>query len=148
MVCSQRSKNVRVFTGSFPATRMRRVRRHDWSRRLVSKPTSTDDLIWPLFVFDGQGRQAVEICPVLTASVREICGQFEHVTWESQYPQFSCRPISENRRCSRSRQSRQSCLPDGSMNQEVGDRIGIICEWPGSYSSHGQDGLFGTVTLQ
>ena len=50
--------------GPFPATRMRRVRRHAWSRRLVAETQlSASDLIWPLFVFDGPGRQAVESLP-------------------------------------------------------------------------------------
>ena len=40
--------------GPFPSTRMRRVRRHDWSRRLVSECNlSVNDLIWPLFVHDA-----------------------------------------------------------------------------------------------
>ena len=41
--------------GAYPATRLRRVRRHDWSRRLVREAQlSVDDLIWPLFVSDGK----------------------------------------------------------------------------------------------
>ena len=39
----------------FPATRMRRVRQHDWSRRLVAEHhLSVADLIWPVFVQEGQ----------------------------------------------------------------------------------------------
>jgi porphobilinogen synthase len=38
----------------FPATRLRRLRRHDWSRRLVAETfLSPSDFIWPLFVIDG-----------------------------------------------------------------------------------------------
>ncbi len=40
--------------GAFPRTRMRRNRRHAWSRRLVRENSlSTDDLIWPVFVREG-----------------------------------------------------------------------------------------------
>ncbi len=40
---------------SFPATRMRRNRKADWSRRLVAENAlSCDDLIWPVFVIDGE----------------------------------------------------------------------------------------------
>jgi porphobilinogen synthase len=40
--------------GRFPTTRLRRNRREDWSRRLVSEnKLSTDDLIWPVFVQEG-----------------------------------------------------------------------------------------------
>ncbi len=42
----------------FPATRLRRLRRHDWSRRLVAESTlSPSDFIWPLFVIDGDGKR-------------------------------------------------------------------------------------------
>ena len=42
-------------TASFPGTRLRRNRRHDWSRRLVRENTLTpDDLIWPVFVREGR----------------------------------------------------------------------------------------------
>ncbi len=40
----------------FPATRMRRLRAHDFSRRLVREHgLSVDDLILPVFVIEGQG---------------------------------------------------------------------------------------------
>ena len=39
----------------FPAIRMRRNRKSEWSRRLVSENTLTaSDLIWPMFVIDGE----------------------------------------------------------------------------------------------
>jgi porphobilinogen synthase len=42
----------------FPATRMRRNRRSEWARRLVRESTLTAaDLIWPIFVVDGQSRR-------------------------------------------------------------------------------------------
>ena len=45
-------------SGQFPSTRMRRVRRHDWSRRLVRETHLTvDDLIWPVFVQEGVNRR-------------------------------------------------------------------------------------------
>ena len=43
---------------AFPALRMRRLRRADWTRRLVAETTlSASDFIWPLFVIDGQKRR-------------------------------------------------------------------------------------------
>ncbi|HWA03086.1 MAG TPA: porphobilinogen synthase [Rhizomicrobium sp.] len=43
---------------SFPAIRMRRLRRHEWSRRLVAESVLTPaDFIWPLFVIEGSGRR-------------------------------------------------------------------------------------------
>jgi porphobilinogen synthase len=51
--------------GRFPERRMRRARRDDFTRRLVRESTlSADDLILPIFVFDGTGApQAVASMP-------------------------------------------------------------------------------------
>ncbi|HEU4352952.1 MAG TPA: porphobilinogen synthase [Burkholderiales bacterium] len=43
--------------GSFPALRMRRMRRHEFSRRLMRETTlSAGDLIYPVFMLDGKTR--------------------------------------------------------------------------------------------
>ena len=49
----------------FPATRMRRLRQADWSRRLVSETSlSPADLIWPVFVIEGENeKEAVGSMP-------------------------------------------------------------------------------------
>ncbi len=45
-------------TRGYPATRLRRTRQADWSRRLVRQSTLTpDDLIWPIFVMDGKSER-------------------------------------------------------------------------------------------
>lgn len=50
---------------SFPATRMRRMRADDFSRRLMRETVLTpDDFIWPVFVIEGEDRvEAVESMP-------------------------------------------------------------------------------------
>jgi porphobilinogen synthase len=46
------------FTGRFPAKRMRRMRRDDFSRRLARETRlSADDFIYPVFVHGGDNRQ-------------------------------------------------------------------------------------------
>jgi porphobilinogen synthase len=43
---------------SYPHIRMRRLRRHDWTRRLVAENSlSPADFIWPLFVIEGENRR-------------------------------------------------------------------------------------------
>ena len=51
--------------GAFPRTRMRRNRRDPWNRRLVAENRlSADDLIWPIFVVEGENqRQPVPSMP-------------------------------------------------------------------------------------
>jgi len=50
---------------SYPALRMRRLRRHDWTRRLVAENSlSPADFIWPVFVIEGENkREAVSSMP-------------------------------------------------------------------------------------
>src|SRR5688572_9012336 len=43
--------------GAFPAVRMRRMRRNDFSRRLMRENVPTaNDLIYPVFILDGKNR--------------------------------------------------------------------------------------------
>jgi delta-aminolevulinic acid dehydratase/porphobilinogen synthase len=44
-----------IVTGEYPASRMRRLRQFDWSRRLTRETRpSPDDLVWGLIVHDGR----------------------------------------------------------------------------------------------
>jgi len=55
--------------GAFPSTRLRRNRRTEWSRRLMSENTlSVDDLVWPMFVIEGEGQ--TEPVPSMPGVVR------------------------------------------------------------------------------
>ena len=49
----------------YPQTRMRRLRRHDWTRRLVAETSlSPADFIWPIFVIEGTNkREAIASMP-------------------------------------------------------------------------------------
>ena len=43
---------------AYPQTRMRRLRRTEWSRRLVAESVLTPaDLIWPIFLVDGANKR-------------------------------------------------------------------------------------------
>ena len=51
--------------GSYPNVRLRRNRKEDWSRRLVSESNlSTNDLIWPIFIREGKNiKEPVKTMP-------------------------------------------------------------------------------------
>ena len=43
---------------AYPSTRMRRMRRDDFSRRMMRESTLTvDDLLYPMFVIEGEGQR-------------------------------------------------------------------------------------------
>lgn len=56
---------MQFLTANFPARRLRRLRKHDFSRRLVAEHKLTaDDLIYPVFVIEGENqREAVPSMP-------------------------------------------------------------------------------------
>ena len=64
--------------GQYPATRMRRNRMKAFSRRMLAENrVSVDDLIWPLFVIEGEDRaEAVTAMPgVSRHSIDRLVGQ-------------------------------------------------------------------------
>ena len=58
--------------GNYPAVRMRRMRRDDFSRRMMREHRlSTDDLIYPVFVIEGQNtEQPVPSMPAVSRCSR------------------------------------------------------------------------------
>ena len=54
-------KNV----GSYPGTRLRRNRKTEWSRKLVSENNlSSNDLIWPIFLREGKNtKESIKSMP-------------------------------------------------------------------------------------
>ena len=134
--------------GPFPATRMRRVRRYDWSRRLVSESLlTTDDLIWPLFVFDGSGRQRVDSLPgVDRLGIDEVCREANRAC-ELGIPAIAVFPATDPALKSEDAAEAVNsenlvCRTVRRVKEVVGDQLGIICDVAlDPYSSHGQDGL-------
>ncbi len=52
------SPTVQDANAGFPATRLRRTRQADWSRRMVRQTVLTpDDFIWPIFVMGGNNQR-------------------------------------------------------------------------------------------
>lgn len=134
--------------GPYPATRMRRLRRHAWSRQLIQETTlSTNDLIWPLFVFDGVGRQPVASLPgvdrlgtdqVLAEAVRACDLGIPAIAIFPATPQ----ELKTDDAAEAVNPNNLVCRTVKAVKEEVGDKIGVICDVAlDPYSSHGQDGL-------
>lgn len=61
--------------GAFLARRMRRMRKHDFSRRLMAEnQISVNDLIYPMFILMGKDRrETVESMPVSNDCLSTLC---------------------------------------------------------------------------
>ena len=54
-----------MITGNFPNLRLRRSRKHDWSRRLIQENSlSMSDFVMPIFLIDGKNnKQSIKTMP-------------------------------------------------------------------------------------
>src|ERR1700719_4684689 len=83
---------------SFPNTRMRRMRRDEFSRRLMRQThLSVDSLIYPVFVVEGRNqRQAVVSMPgVERVSVDELLRECESLV-KLRVPAIALFPVTPN----------------------------------------------------
>ncbi len=135
--------------GPFPATRMRRLRRFDWSRRLVSESRiSIDDLIWPLFVQEGTGRrETIASMPGVERLSVDLAVAAVGTAVELGIPAVAIFPVTEPAK--KSPEAAEAFNPDNLICRAVraikmahGDAIGVICDVAlDPYTSHGHDGL-------
>ena len=134
--------------GQFPATRMRRMRRDDFSRRLMRENNlSSAELIYPVFVLDGQGiEQPVASMPgVSRVSLDRLLGLAEQAC-ELGVPALALFPVVEA--SGKSEGAEEAYNPDGLVPRVVQalkarfPELGIITDVAlDPYTTHGQDGL-------
>jgi porphobilinogen synthase len=137
------------FFGQFPQTRLRRLRRHDWSRRLVSEARlSVDDLIWPLFVIDGSNeREPVASMPGVERLSIDLLVESVGSAVKLGIPAVALFPVTPQPR--KTADGDEAVNPENlvcravrAVKQVHGDAIGVICDVAlDPYTSHGQDGL-------
>jgi porphobilinogen synthase len=134
--------------GKFPFRRPRRLRRDDFSRRLVRESRLTaDDLILPVFILEGRGivEPVVSMPGVSRRSVDELLPLVERALTLG-IPAITLFPVVEP--ALKSDTAAEAYNPDGLVPRcihEVKARfpeIGVITDVAlDPYTSHGQDGL-------
>lgn len=134
--------------GPFPLTRMRRGRRHAWSRAMVTENHLTAaDLIWPWFVFDGTGRQKVDSLPGVERLGTDQIAQRAAAAVQLGIPAIAIFPATDPKlktddAIEAVNPNNLVCRTVAAIKAEVGDTLGVICDVAlDPYSSHGQDGL-------
>ncbi|MBT4910130.1 MAG: porphobilinogen synthase [Alphaproteobacteria bacterium] len=134
--------------GKFPSTRLRRLRMKEFSRRMVSEnKLCVDDLIWPLFVCEGNNvADKINSMPgVFRFSIDNILKELETATKlkisaVAIFPQIdsslkdenASQAIDENNLICRTIKSIKKNFPD----------LGVICDVAlDPFTNHGHDGL-------
>ena len=133
---------------AYPATRMRRMRRDDFSRRLMRESVLSEaDLIYPVFVIEGVGkREPVESMPGIDRlSVDQLVKEAAEAA-SLGIPAIVLFPVIEAQH--KSRDAREAWNPDGLVQRAVRalkkdvPGLGVITDVAlDPYTSHGQDGV-------
>ncbi|MGD1984779.1 MAG: porphobilinogen synthase [Chromatiaceae bacterium] len=141
------ANKTQVFSG-FPATRMRRMRRDDFSRRLMREHAlSPNDFIYPVFVLEGEGqREPVASMPgVERLSVDLLVEEARHVSGLG-VPALALFPVTPL--SAKSEDAAEAYNPDGlaqraarTLKDALPD-LGVVTDVAlDPFTTHGQDGL-------
>ncbi|MFV0681131.1 porphobilinogen synthase [Ottowia sp.] len=131
----------------FPAGRPRRLRRDDFTRRLVREHAlSANDLIYPVFVLDGQGqRQAVASMPGVERLSLDLLLPVAQDCVNLGIPVMALFPVIDSRL--KDEQGTEATNSDGLIPRVVRalkarfPELGIMTDVAlDPYTSHGQDG--------
>lgn len=132
----------------FPALRLRRNRRDDWSRRLVREHSlSVDDLIYPVFVLDGKNlRQPVASMPGVERLSLDLLLEKAEAVSRLGIPVLALFPVIDA--SVKDAQGSGAFSPHGLVPRAVQalkkefPHLGIMTDVAlDPYTSHGQDGL-------
>jgi len=134
--------------GGFPFTRMRRMRRDDFSRRLMRETTLTpDDFIYPVFVLEGQNlREPVASMPgVERMSIDLLVKEAKEVA-ALGVPAMALFPVPPPE--AKSEDAAEAFNPEGLAQRAVRalkealPELGVITDVAlDPFTTHGQDGL-------
>jgi porphobilinogen synthase len=139
---------VPLEAGAFPAVRLRRNRRHAWSRRLVAEHVLTaSDLIWPIFVAEGTGRRTpVESMPGVDRLSVDLAVSAAQEAAALGIPAIALFPYTDPQL--RTEDGREAFNPDNLVCRatrairQAGVDVGILLDVAlDPYTSHGHDGL-------
>lgn len=134
--------------GRFPATRMRRMRRDDFSRRLMRETRLyTDDLIYPMFIIEGKKlREPVASMPgIERLTIDELLKEAGELL-KLRIPAIALFPVTPTEK--KSEDASEAYNSDGLIQHAVRSlkekfpELGVITDVAlDPFTTHGQDGL-------
>lgn len=132
----------------FPANRPRRLRRDDFTRRLVRENAlSVNDLIYPVFVLEGEKRrEAVASMPGVERLSLDLLLPVAEDCVKLGIPVMALFPVISN--SLKTPDGKEACNPDGLVPHVVRElkkrfpELGVMTDVAlDPFTSHGQDGL-------
>ena len=138
-----------MITGKFPALRLRRSRKNDWSRRLIEENTlSPNDFILPIFLIEGKNKkQPIKSMPgVYRYSVDNLSLIIDKAV-KNKLPMVALFPYTNNRKknslgTEALNEDNLVCRALRFVKKRYKNQIGVMCDVAlDPYTSHGHDGL-------
>ena len=138
---------TRAPLAAYPALRLRRLRQHDWIRRLVRETTlAPSDLIWSMVIHDGEGRVPVPSMPgVERLSVAEAAKAAVQAR-ELGIPAIAVFPYIDGEK--KDARGSEAHNPEGLVCRAVkamkaaAPEVGIMCDVAlDPFTDHGHDGI-------
>ena len=132
----------------FPAHRPRRMRRDDWSRRLMQEnQLSVDDLIYPIFLLEGKGKsEAVASMPSVNRISLDLLFNVAQECVDLGIPVLALFPVIDP--ALKTPEGKEAYNPNGLVPNAVRElkkrfpNLGIMTDVAlDPYTSHGQDGV-------
>ncbi|MCH6582026.1 MAG: porphobilinogen synthase [Proteobacteria bacterium] len=145
-----KTNNHTAASGQFPLLRMRRMRREQFSRRLMRESRlAVDDLIQPVFIIDGDNRsEPVASMPGVERLTIDRLVKYAEQLFRLGVPAVALFPVTPADK--KSQTAKEAYNPDGLVQRTVRavksavPELGIITDVAlDPYTSHGQDGLVG-----
>ncbi len=134
--------------GKYPSTRLRRTRRNHWVRRLVAENVVTpNDLVWAVFVMQGQGEMAeISSMPGVQRMTVDLLAKHAKEAFELGIPAIAIFPQTPDKL--KSPDGDEALNPDNLVCQATKavknavPEMGIICDVAlDPYTTLGHDGL-------
>jgi len=138
-----------MITGNFPNLRLRRSRKHDWSRRLIQENSlSMSDFVMPIFLIDGKNiKQRIDTMPGVYRYTINNLGIIINKAIKNKIPMVALFPFTKNKNKNEFgdealNKNNLVCKAIQYIKKRYKNEIGIMCDVAlDPYTSHGHDGL-------
>tara|TARA_Y100000591_G_scaffold171812_1_gene148259 strand:+ start:493 stop:1482 length:990 start_codon:yes stop_codon:yes gene_type:complete len=139
-----------IITGKYPQLRLRRNRKNEWSRRLVSENNlSVNDLILPIFIIDGKNKKIpIKSMPDIFRYSLDKLNSVVQSAVNLGIPMVALFPyIKSNLKNSLGTESLNPnnliCKACEQIKKKFKNKIGVMCDVAlDPYTSHGHDGIY------
>ncbi len=138
-----------MITGKFPNLRLRRLRKFNWSRKLVQENNlSSSDLIYPLFVIEGKNKKKpIKSMPNVYQYSIDSLGSIVNTVLRNKIPMIALFPSTPSNKKDpfgneALNENNLVCKAIKFIKKRFKNDIGIMCDVAlDPYTSHGHDGV-------